>query len=404
MDSLGTSIIPPSLTHLPKDSAPNSNKDHRGKRSQKNGKQNQQSTQQRQATPPSGSNDIISMEETLKNDMNYLPIKTPVSVLQELLSRRGITPSYELVQIEGAIHEPTFRYRVSYNDKDVPFTAMGAGRSKKEAKHAAAKALIDKMTGNPSSDGNLNLSASAMNSIPRDLSPNGLGNGFDENVMGNPIGLLQEMCMARRWPPPTYETELEVGLPHERQFTISCTVLKNHEVGQGKSKKIAKRIAAFKMWSRLQESPLDQNQINQIIDEEGNEELSQRITNILNRYADLKDAHIPTLTNQHSYKVSQFHRTLKATFGQTLIKLQSTCLNDDSLGHVNLLQEIAAEHQFEVTYVDIEEKTYAGKCQCLVQLSTLPVAVCQGAGRTLKDAQANAARNALEYLKIMTKK
>lgn len=47
-----------------------------------------------------------------------MPMKTPVSILQELLSRRGITPSYELVQIEGAIHEPTFRYRVSFNDKD----------------------------------------------------------------------------------------------------------------------------------------------------------------------------------------------------------------------------------------------------------------------------------------------
>ena len=74
-------------------------------------------------------------------------MKTPVSILQELLSRRGITPSYELVQIEGAIHEPTFRYRVSFNDKEVPFTAMGAGRSKKEAKHSAARALIDKLTG-----------------------------------------------------------------------------------------------------------------------------------------------------------------------------------------------------------------------------------------------------------------
>lgn len=47
-----------------------------------------------------------------------MPMKTPVSILQELLSRRGITPSYELVQIEGAVHEPTFRYRVSYSDKD----------------------------------------------------------------------------------------------------------------------------------------------------------------------------------------------------------------------------------------------------------------------------------------------
>lgn len=67
--------------------------------------------------------------------------------------------------------------------------------------------------------------------------------------------------------------EMEIGLPHERQFTISCTVLKYREVGQGKSKKIAKRIAAHKMWTLLQESPLDQNQINQIIDEEGNEEV-----------------------------------------------------------------------------------------------------------------------------------
>lgn len=82
-----------------------------------------------------------------QTDSNGLAMKTPVSILQELLSRRGITPNYELVQIEGAIHEPTFRYRVAFNDKDVPFTAMGAGRSKKEAKHSAARALIDKLTG-----------------------------------------------------------------------------------------------------------------------------------------------------------------------------------------------------------------------------------------------------------------
>lgn len=48
-------------------------------------------------------------------------IKTPVSILQEILSRQGITPSYELVRIEGAHHEPTFRYRVWYNDKDGKF-------------------------------------------------------------------------------------------------------------------------------------------------------------------------------------------------------------------------------------------------------------------------------------------
>lgn len=80
------------------------------------------------------------------------------------------------------------------------------------------------------------------------------------------------------------------------------------------------------------------------------------------------------------------------------------CLNNKEVNYVAFLHEIAAEHQFEVTYVDIEEKTYSGRCQCLVQLSTLPVAVCQGSGQTSKDAQTDAAKNALEYLKIMTKK
>lgn len=86
-----------------------------------------------------------------------------------------------------------------------------------------------------------------------------------------------------------------------------------------------------------------------------------------------------------------------------LISFQKTCLNDKGLNFVEFLQEIATEQQFEVTYVDIEEKTYSGQFQCLVQLSTLPVAVCQGSGNNSKMAQTNAARNALEYLKIMTK-
>lgn len=81
--------------------------------------------------------------------------------------------------------------------------------------------------------------------------------------------------MARRWPPPTYETELEVGLPHERMFTIACVVLKNREIGQGKSKKIAKRLAANTMWMKLQASPLDPGAINQVLDEDGNLEVSK---------------------------------------------------------------------------------------------------------------------------------
>lgn len=67
--------------------------------------------------------------------------------------------------------------------------------------------------------------------------------------------------MSRRWPPPTYETTCEEGLPHERQFTITCCVFKYQEVGSGKSKKLAKRQAANKMWEKLKDPLLDPSQL-----------------------------------------------------------------------------------------------------------------------------------------------
>ncbi|XP_053687162.1 interferon-inducible double-stranded RNA-dependent protein kinase activator A homolog [Sabethes cyaneus] len=308
----------------------------------------------------------LKMKLTSAND-----VKTPVSLLQERLSRRGIAPQYDLLQVEGPKHEPTFRYRVSCQDKD----AMGTGKSKKEAQHAAAEALIDKLEG---------ISLSDPPSGTSKVKPNKVDEGEDEPT-GNYIGQLQEMCVARRWPPPTYETEKAVGLPHLRQFTIGCSVLKYHEVGKGKSKKLAKHRAAKRMWQRLQEQPLGSNQIVQKLDEESEEELEA------------------TTSTGHGQKDSQFHSSLKARTGKTLSKLQATCLIDQNVDFVQMLHEIATEQRFEVTFVDIDEKTSGGHFQCLVQLSTLPVAVCHGSGTSAENAQAAAARNSLEYLKVITK-
>lgn len=84
--------------------------------------------------------------------------------------------------------------------------------------------------------------------------PDAEGNYGEEKVINNPIGSLQEMCMSRHWPPPKYTMEGETGLPHERQFTIVCAMLKYRQVGQGKSKKLAKRQAAHKMWQALRDT------------------------------------------------------------------------------------------------------------------------------------------------------
>ena len=42
--------------------------------------------------------------------------KTPVSLLQELCVRRHMTPVYDLIQVEGSVHEPNFQYRVTVGE------------------------------------------------------------------------------------------------------------------------------------------------------------------------------------------------------------------------------------------------------------------------------------------------
>lgn len=140
------------------------------------------------------------------------------------------------------------------------------------------------------------------------------------------------------------------------------------------------------------------------------------------RFASLKDSTIPALVTPHSQKVSAFHKNLCQATGEKLkelqvnetwrrahlqnvnVSFQTTSLSVKDFDYVQFLQELALEQQFEVTFVDVEEKTLKGENQCLLQLSTLPVAVCYGCGMSSKDAQARAAQSALEYLKLMTKK
>lgn len=84
---------------------------------------------------------------------------------------------------------------------------MAIGRSKKEAKHAAAKALIDKLTGMNISDQFYQAKGSpSANGSSNDGSNAANNNNFDEkNPLSNPIGMLQEFCMQKHWPPPQYQ-------------------------------------------------------------------------------------------------------------------------------------------------------------------------------------------------------
>nr|XP_053630220.1 RISC-loading complex subunit tarbp2-like isoform X3 [Cherax quadricarinatus] len=232
-----------------------------------------------------------------------LPSKTPVSLLQELCMRRGISPKYDLLQIEGAVHEPTFVYRVTVGE----FAANGSGQSKKKAKHAAAKAVLDIIIQGGAAGAGGSTTGGAPGAPP-ELSTQ-IVSPYDDGIPGNPVGSLQELCMARRWPPPTYDLTSEEGFPHERTFSIACTIGNTKEIGTGKSKKLAKRQAAYKMTQRLKDQPVEQSQVSVLADDDD----------------------------------------------------ETISLSSLSLNFVQMLQDIGQEANFVVTFVDIEELSVTGK-------------------------------------------
>ncbi|XP_013380589.1 RISC-loading complex subunit tarbp2-like [Lingula anatina] len=265
---------------------------------------------------------------------NQMQNKTPISLLQEICTKRGITPQYDLIANEGAVHEPTFVFRASAGG----FTGTGKGPSKKKAKHNAARAVLNQMMGQSST------ADTVVYEPPQEVAaPTTTVDG----AAVNPIGELQEFTQKRLLRPPQYEFTCEQGPPHAREFVCIVKLGKITETGTGKSKKKAKRNAAMKMMQAVAVTSLPQEDL----DGPGEEE-------------------------------------------------------DDVLlvRHDVILDKQVGKQCFEVTYVDLQELSNKGNRQCLVQLSTMPVAVCHGSGPTSDECHANAAHNALQYLKIMTKK
>ncbi|XP_070566876.1 interferon-inducible double-stranded RNA-dependent protein kinase activator A homolog isoform X2 [Ptychodera flava] len=305
------------------------------------------------------------------------PMKTPISILQELCTKRSLTPMYDLIACEGAAHQPKFVYRVTVGEH----TANGDGTSKKQAKHNAAENVLQQFNiqvPKPSPAAQEPSSPTGSTSTVTDGTA-----AYNDGIPGNPVGQLQELVVARHWRRPDYILLSECGPPHSREFIIACRVHSFQEQGKGRSKKIAKRAAAWAMLQRIKDLPPDA----EIGPADYDLELGVGVSNSLPKG-----------------KGMMLWGSLPNPTGEKIARLKSSSLSIPDTNYCKLLQEIAEEQNFEVRYIAIEELSHTGQHQCLVQLTTTPVAVCQGTGQTAEDSRAEAAHNALEYMKIMARK
>ncbi|XP_019716649.1 RISC-loading complex subunit tarbp2 isoform X2 [Hippocampus comes] len=315
------------------------------------------------------------------------PGKTPISLLQEYGTRIGKTPVYDLLKAEGQAHQPNFTFRVSVGE----ISCTGQGPSKKAAKHKAAEAALKMLKGGLA--GPIGFGIEGDSFIGVDVPANEESSSCEMKILGtsqqsecNPVGALQELVVQKGWRLPEYTVTQESGPAHRKEFTMTCRVEKFMEIGSGTSKKLAKRNAAAKMLARIHDVPVD-----------------LRTSNDGDAEDDTFNAHAGSRAESGKSKgYSCTWDALRNSAGEKILQLRSHPLGipDDS-NFCSLLDDLSAEQCFDISYLDLEERSLSGRCQCLVELSTQPITVCHGFAANTEDARANAAHNALQYLKIM---
>ncbi|KAH0629067.1 hypothetical protein JD844_010848 [Phrynosoma platyrhinos] len=282
------------------------------------------------------------------------PGKTPISLLQEYGTRIGKTPVYDLLKAEGQAHQPNFTFRVTVGD----ISCTGQGPSKKAAKHKAAEVALRLLKkGNMLEPAALEEARSSTMDVNAAVSP--------QQSECNPVGALQELVVQKGWRLPEYTVTQESGPAHRKEFTMTCRVERFIEIGSGTSKKLAKRNAAAKMLVRIHNTA-------------GNK-----------------------LDGMKGRGSGCTWDSLRNSAGEKILHLKSHPLEVLSFGFCSLLQELSEEQSFDISYLDIDEMSLSGLYQCLVELSTQPTTVCHGSANSRHAARAEAARNALQYLKIM---
>lgn len=245
-----------------------------------------------------------------KRDAPRMNVKTNVSILQEMMVKKGTVPNYELIHDGGGTHINTFTYRVTCDG----YVADGTGRCKKDAKHTAAKNMLDiivaarRLPELPATPAD----SPVRTPLPQPL-PSSPINSSNEPFL-NAIGELKDLCATSELEEPQYNMISDVGPPHARIFTYQCVVSAFREEGRATTKKQAKHEASRKMLERLLEVVKDLNDKDEIYSNlkkcDRQEEAGRDLA--LLRYPELSKA--PTKKINLGVKLTHYHTKMKTSY------------------------------------------------------------------------------------------
>lgn len=159
--------------------------------------------------------------------------KPPVTVIQEYCAKNHLdAPVYEAMDdINDGDGRKFVAQVVALGE-----TCQGVGRSKKDAKHDAAKNLISRMR----------LTHPGLDEIPQAEVVSVATPSADA------VRLLRDLCVQRDCPLPTFEMVQQAGPPESPQYTFQCSVAQIVRMATAITKKMAKQLAAQEMIDIIQ--------------------------------------------------------------------------------------------------------------------------------------------------------
>ncbi|CAH1173796.1 unnamed protein product [Phaedon cochleariae] len=172
--------------------------------------------------------------------------KTPISILQELMVKKNILPSY----LECPSDNERFSFACIVHAGSIE--VKGYGNNKKEAKQNSASNALESLNYSINDEYMVKSIQTVSTSLPAQSSSISIGN--QNSPPDNYVGKLNEYCSTHGKPYPQYQDNI---VPLNGRFIVHCHFSKFVTDGLGLNKKTAKQESAKKMLELLKDENVE---------------------------------------------------------------------------------------------------------------------------------------------------